>query len=89
MARARQVYVPSDEPIVIDAHVIAEFLEQRGMERMAGWVRGVENARKWQAMTEQKLRNDYERVLAKLHVYEPPAPVREPHNPFPPPERSD
>jgi hypothetical protein len=44
---------------------------------------------KQQHFMHEKLSQDYTRVLAKLHVYEPPATDYVPHNPTPPPEASD
>lgn len=79
----------TDEPIVIDSDVVAEFLERAGRPRMAAYVRDFGNQMKRQYLMHDKLREDYTRVLEKLRVHEPPVPVREPHNPFPPPERSD
>lgn len=81
--------VNTDEPIVIDSDVVAAFLERAGRPRMADYVRDFGNLMKRQHFMHDKLREDYTRVLAKLHVYEPPAPVYEPHNPVPPPEASD
>lgn len=81
--------VNTDEPIVIDSEIVAAFLERSGRPRMAEYVRDVGNTMKRQAFMHEKLIEDYTRVLAKLRVHEPPAPVYEPHNPVPPPESSD
>ena len=68
----------SDEPIVINADVVAETLERRGFERMAAWVLDVANRERRDAMLLEASRKHLSEALERLHKYEPPQ--REPEN---------
>ena len=63
-----------DEPLVIDAETVAETLERRGFERMAGWVRNVGNTLRRQAMEFEIEQKKHQATRERLHKYEPPPP---------------
>lgn len=61
-----------DEPLTITLDVVVRELESLGYERMAAYVRdlgnGVANANRRRQWAE----DDLAKVVARLHVYEPP-----------------
>ncbi len=62
------------EPCTIDAAVVAEYLEQRGMHRMADYVRHQGQLIRWANDREADARQSEREAIERLHKYEPPAP---------------
>jgi hypothetical protein len=77
------------EPIVIRADDIVAYLERSGRPRMAEFVRDFDAMQARQAAREQRLREDYEAVVERLHQYEPPTAEYVARSYKPPPEASD
>ena len=62
------------EPCTIDAAVVAEYLEQRGMHRMADYVRGQGQMIRWANDREADVRAVAEELRQRLLKHEPEAP---------------
>ena len=78
----------SYEPLVIDAKVVAEYLEHMHLPRMAQWVLGTENAIARERLTAEVFRRELSDAMRRLEKYEPSAQ----HTAtccVPPPESSD
>lgn len=82
------MYAEPDEPLTIDAGVVADYLGRMRKPQMASFVRHL-NSRVTEAnQTEMRLRKQCQELFQRLQRYEPrdTTPV---HCPTPPPEASD
>lgn len=70
--RPRDTNVGVDEPCTISADVVAEYLDRRGMVRMASFVRALGRDDREKNVMEQQFAERYNALLARLHAYEPP-----------------
>ena len=61
----------SYEPLVIDAKVVAEYLEHMHLPRMAQWVLGTENAIARERLTAEVFRRELSDAMRRLEKYEP------------------
>ena len=61
----------SYEPLVIDAKVVAEYLEHMHLPRMAQWVLGCENAIARERLTAEVFRRELSDAMRRLEKYEP------------------
>jgi hypothetical protein len=59
------------EPLVIDAKVVADYLERQHLPRMASWVRGTENAIARERLTAEVFRRELSDAMRRLEKYEP------------------
>jgi hypothetical protein len=76
------------EPLVIDAKVVADYLERQHLPRMASWVRGTENAIARERLTAEVFRRELSDAMRRLEKYEPSI-QHTPVSCVPPPESSD
>jgi hypothetical protein len=81
--------VNEDELGTIDGRTVSLYLEEVGRPRSAEYVRWLAAWAADQGRREQRLRDDYARVLERLHKYEPPEPAYVPRDYTPPAEASD
>jgi len=77
-----------NEPIVIDAKVVADHLEHLHLPRMASWVRGTENAIARERLLAEVFQRQLREATARLELYEPSI-QHTPVSCVPPPESSD
>jgi hypothetical protein len=61
----------SYEPMVIDAKVVADYLERQHLPRMASWVLGCENAIARERLTAEVFRRELSDAMRRLERYEP------------------
>ena len=78
----------SYEPMVIDAKVVADYLERQHLPRMASWVVGTENAIARERLTAEVFRRELSDAMRRLEKYEPSI-QHTPVSCVPPPESSD
>jgi hypothetical protein len=78
----------SYEPMVIDAKVVADYLERQHLPRMASWVLGTENAIARERLTAEVFRRELSDAMRRLEKYEPSV-QHTPVSCVPPPESSD
>jgi hypothetical protein len=76
------------EPMVIDAKVVADYLERQHLPRMASWVLGTENAIARERLTAEVFRRELSDAMRRLEKYEPSI-QHTPVSCVPPPESSD
>ena len=67
------------EPCTITGKVVADELEHLGFERMAGFVRRLDDQARNHNLQVRDLKETIGRLLDRLHVYEPPV-VSEPRS---------
>ena len=78
----------SYEPLVIDAKVVAEYLEHMHLPRMAAWALAQANAVARERLTAEVFRRELSDTLRRLEKYEPSI-QHTPVSCVPPPESSD
>jgi hypothetical protein len=66
-----------DEPVNIDASVIAEYLERQGCPNMASFLRVLDSRSRDAYRREEALKDKINALAKRLHQYEPP-PQRQP-----------
>jgi len=66
-----------EEPVNIDANVIAAYLERQGCPSMASFIRVLDSRARDAYLREQGLKDKIAALAARLHKYEPP-PNRQP-----------
>lgn len=71
---------PREEPISIDATVVAAFLEGQRCPRMASFVRMLGQIARDASAREDELKRKCNELVSRLHEYEPPEPagIRDP-----------
>jgi hypothetical protein len=74
--------------MVIDAKVVADYLERQHLPRMASWVLGTENAIARERLTAEVFRRELSDAMRRLEKYEPSI-QHTPVSCVPPPESSD
>jgi hypothetical protein len=76
------------EPLVIDAKVVADYLERQHLPRMAQWALSQGNVVARERLVAEVLQRQLRDALARLETYEPKA-THTPVSCVPPPESSD
>jgi hypothetical protein len=59
------------EPLVIDANVVAEYLERQHLPRMAAWALAQANAIARERLTAEVFRRELSDAMRRLEKYEP------------------
>ena len=78
----------SYEPMVIDAKVVADYLERQHLPRMASWALAQGNAVARERLMAEVFRRELSDTLRRLEKYEPSI-QHTPVSCVPPPESSD
>jgi hypothetical protein len=76
------------EPLVIDAKVVADYLERHHLPRMAAWALAQANAVARERLMAEVFRRELSDTLRRLEKYEPSI-QHTPVSCVPPPESSD
>jgi hypothetical protein len=76
------------EPLVIDAKVVADYLERQHLPRMAAWALAQGNAVARERLMAEVFRRELSDTLRRLEKYEPSI-QHTPVSCVPPPESSD
>jgi len=66
-----------EEPVNIDANVIAAYLERQARPNMAAFIRVLDSRSRDAYLREEALKDKIAALAARLHQYEPP-PQRQP-----------
>jgi len=66
-----------EEPVNIDASVIAEYLERQARPNMAAFIRALDSRSRDAYLREEALKDKINALAKRLHQYEPP-PQRQP-----------
>lgn len=77
-----------DEPLTIDADCVAEWLRDRGKDRMASFVQALGHSCQMANQRERHAYEQAEELRKRLEVYEPQQRHQQ-RDPTPPPEASD